>query len=83
MLNYLLYVVWALFFSFLAVSLVRVFAPYACGSGIPEVQKLKNQTKKKCIQLTAVVALKNKQKKTFLSFRENTSYNSIDGFIST
>lgn len=36
-LNYFLYVVWALFFSFLAVSLVRVFAPYACGSGIPEV----------------------------------------------
>ncbi|KAG7260775.1 LOW QUALITY PROTEIN: hypothetical protein CRUP_007075 [Coryphaenoides rupestris] len=36
-LNYLLYVMWALLFSFLAVSLVRVFAPYACGSGIPEV----------------------------------------------
>ncbi|XP_067243137.1 H(+)/Cl(-) exchange transporter 4 isoform X2 [Chanodichthys erythropterus] len=36
-LNYFLYVLWALFFSFLAVSLVRVFAPYACGSGIPEV----------------------------------------------
>lgn len=28
---------WALCFAFLAVSLVRVFAPYACGSGIPEV----------------------------------------------
>lgn len=36
-LNYLLYVLWALLFAFLAVSLVRVFAPYACGSGIPEV----------------------------------------------
>ena len=36
-LNYFLYVLWALLFSFLAVSLVRVFAPYACGSGIPEV----------------------------------------------
>uniref|UniRef100_A0A671MFC5 Chloride channel protein n=1 Tax=Sinocyclocheilus anshuiensis TaxID=1608454 RepID=A0A671MFC5_9TELE len=41
LLNYFLYVLWALFFSFLAVSLVRVFAPYACGSGIPEVQKTK------------------------------------------
>lgn len=37
-LNYFLYVLWALLFSFLAVSLVRVFAPYACGSGIPEVR---------------------------------------------
>ncbi|MGH0138256.1 UNVERIFIED_CONTAM: hypothetical protein FKN15_038519 [Acipenser sinensis] len=36
-LNYFLYVMWALTFAFLAVSLVRVFAPYACGSGIPEV----------------------------------------------
>lgn len=36
-LNYLMYVLWALLFAFLAVSLVRVFAPYACGSGIPEV----------------------------------------------
>lgn len=38
-LNYLLYVLWALLFAFLAVSLVRVFAPYACGSGIPEVSR--------------------------------------------
>lgn len=36
-LNYFLYIMWALSFAFLAVSLVRVFAPYACGSGIPEV----------------------------------------------
>lgn len=36
-LNYLVYIVWALFFAFLAVTLVRAFAPYACGSGIPEV----------------------------------------------
>lgn len=38
LLNYFLYILWALLFSFLAVSLVRVFAPYACGSGIPEVR---------------------------------------------
>lgn len=37
-LNYLIYIVWALFFAFLAVTLVRAFAPYACGSGIPEVR---------------------------------------------
>lgn len=36
--NYLMYIVWALLFSFLAVALVRAFAPYACGSGIPEVR---------------------------------------------
>uniref|UniRef100_A0A8B9HJ29 Chloride channel protein n=1 Tax=Astyanax mexicanus TaxID=7994 RepID=A0A8B9HJ29_ASTMX len=38
--NYLLYVCWALLFSFLAVSLVRAFAPYACGSGIPEIKTI-------------------------------------------
>lgn len=36
-LNYFTYVLWALLFAFLAVLLVRGFAPYACGSGIPEV----------------------------------------------
>ncbi|XP_030354465.1 H(+)/Cl(-) exchange transporter 5 isoform X5 [Strigops habroptila] len=35
-LNYFMYVVWALLFSLLAVLLVKGFAPYACGSGIPE-----------------------------------------------
>lgn len=28
---------WALLFAALSASLVRMFAPYACGSGIPEV----------------------------------------------
>uniref|UniRef100_A0A8V0Z9R3 Chloride channel protein n=1 Tax=Gallus gallus TaxID=9031 RepID=A0A8V0Z9R3_CHICK len=36
-LNYFMYVIWALLFSLLAVLLVKGFAPYACGSGIPEV----------------------------------------------
>lgn len=36
--SYLMYIFWALLFSFLAVVLVRAFAPYACGSGIPEVK---------------------------------------------
>ncbi|XP_078403169.1 H(+)/Cl(-) exchange transporter 5 isoform X2 [Cetorhinus maximus] len=39
-LNYFMYVSWALAFAFLAVSLVRVFAPYACGSGIPEIKTI-------------------------------------------
>ncbi|TSN12262.1 H(+)/Cl(-) exchange transporter 5 [Bagarius yarrelli] len=38
--NYLLYVSWALLFSYLAVILVRAFAPYACGSGIPEIKTI-------------------------------------------
>lgn len=33
-----MYIYWALSFAFLAVCLVKVFAPYACGSGIPEVR---------------------------------------------
>ncbi|XP_067848386.1 H(+)/Cl(-) exchange transporter 4 isoform X2 [Heptranchias perlo] len=39
-LNYLMYVLWALTFAFLGVSLVKVFAPYACGSGIPEIKTI-------------------------------------------
>ena len=35
-----MYVLWAMTFATLAVMLVRVFAPYACGSGIPEVSLL-------------------------------------------
>ena len=38
--SYFMYVVWAIGFATLAVMLVRVFAPYACGSGIPEVSVL-------------------------------------------
>ncbi|XP_054851991.1 H(+)/Cl(-) exchange transporter 5 isoform X1 [Eublepharis macularius] len=39
-LNYFMYVIWALLFSLLAVLLVRGFAPYACGSGIPEIKTI-------------------------------------------
>lgn len=39
-LAYFMYVVWAILLATLAAMLVRVFAPYACGSGIPEVGKL-------------------------------------------
>ena len=38
--SYFMYVVWALLFATLAVMLVRVFAPYACGSGIPEIKTI-------------------------------------------
>ena len=37
MLNYFFYVLFAFFFAFMTVILVMFFAPYACGSGIPEV----------------------------------------------
>ena len=36
-LSYLFYIIWAMTFGLSAVLLVRVFAPYASGSGIPEV----------------------------------------------
>ncbi|XP_060126609.1 H(+)/Cl(-) exchange transporter 5 [Zootoca vivipara] len=39
-LNYFIYTAWALIFSLLAVLLVRGFAPYACGSGIPEIKTI-------------------------------------------
>ncbi|KAF4529490.1 hypothetical protein B566_EDAN015001 [Ephemera danica] len=39
-LSYLFYVLWALTFAALAASLVRMFAPYACGSGIPEIKTI-------------------------------------------
>lgn len=37
--SYLFYMTWALLFAALSASLVRMFAPYACGSGIPEVRE--------------------------------------------
>jgi len=39
-LRYLFYIIWAVLFGFLAASLVRMFAPYACGSGIPEIKTI-------------------------------------------
>lgn len=39
-LKYIIYIFWAMLFSTLAVMLVRVFAPYACGSGIPEIKTI-------------------------------------------
>ncbi|XP_076336973.1 H(+)/Cl(-) exchange transporter 5-like isoform X1 [Tachypleus tridentatus] len=38
--SYILYVMWSLVFAGLAVLLVRTFAPYACGSGIPEIKTI-------------------------------------------
>uniref|UniRef100_A0A3B3T500 Chloride channel protein n=1 Tax=Paramormyrops kingsleyae TaxID=1676925 RepID=A0A3B3T500_9TELE len=38
--NYFMYTFWALTFAFVAVLLVKVFAPYACGSGIPEIKTI-------------------------------------------
>ncbi|XP_047523768.1 H(+)/Cl(-) exchange transporter 5 isoform X5 [Pieris napi] len=38
--SYLFYIVWALTFAALSASLVRMFAPYACGSGIPEIKTI-------------------------------------------
>lgn len=45
--NYFMYTYWALSFAFLAVCLVKVFAPYACGSGIPEVRMTMMKSKLK------------------------------------
>ena len=38
--SYMFYVSWALLFAFLAASFVRTYAPYACGSGIPEIKTI-------------------------------------------
>ncbi|VEL10709.1 unnamed protein product [Protopolystoma xenopodis] len=38
--GYLAYVFWAFLFSGLCVLLVKMFAPYACGSGIPEIKTI-------------------------------------------
>ncbi|CAK9302022.1 unnamed protein product [Gordionus sp. m RMFG-2023] len=35
-----MYMLWALVFSSLAVMLVKMFAPYACGSGMPEIKTI-------------------------------------------
>ncbi|XP_050541085.1 H(+)/Cl(-) exchange transporter 5 isoform X1 [Daktulosphaira vitifoliae] len=38
--SYIFYIMWALLFAALAAGLVRMFAPYACGSGIPEIKTI-------------------------------------------
>ncbi|XP_063416517.1 H(+)/Cl(-) exchange transporter 4-like isoform X3 [Mytilus trossulus] len=38
--KYLLYVLWAVVFAMLASLFVHSFAPYACGSGIPEIKTI-------------------------------------------
>uniref|UniRef100_A0A0A9YAH5 Chloride channel protein n=2 Tax=Lygus hesperus TaxID=30085 RepID=A0A0A9YAH5_LYGHE len=38
--SYIFYIAWALMFASLAAGLVRMFAPYACGSGIPEIKTI-------------------------------------------
>jgi hypothetical protein len=39
--KYFFYIVWGCLFAFTAAMFVRVFAPYACGSGIPNVRWFK------------------------------------------
>ncbi|XP_039286336.1 H(+)/Cl(-) exchange transporter 5 isoform X5 [Nilaparvata lugens] len=38
--SYVFFISWALLFALLAAALVRMFAPYACGSGIPEIKTI-------------------------------------------
>ncbi|VDL18585.1 unnamed protein product [Hymenolepis diminuta] len=38
--SYVVFVLWAIVFSTLCVAFVRMFAPYACGSGIPEIKTI-------------------------------------------
>lgn len=38
--QYLMYILWAILFAWIAAALVRVFAPYASGSGIPEIKTI-------------------------------------------
>ncbi|BFZ15227.1 hypothetical protein BsWGS_18266 [Bradybaena similaris] len=40
LIGYTMYIMWALLFGFLAATMVRVFAPYACGSGIAEIKTI-------------------------------------------
>ena len=54
--SYLFYIVWALLFAALAAALVRMFAPYACGSGIPEVSVILNTCQQYFIMLGLLVS---------------------------
>lgn len=38
--RYYFYIVWSMFFASLCVMLVRTFAPYAVGSGVPEIKTI-------------------------------------------
>jgi H+/Cl- antiporter ClcA len=41
--KFLMHILFSLMFAFLSASFVKVFAPYACGSGIPEVKSIISQ----------------------------------------
>ncbi|XP_052793749.1 H(+)/Cl(-) exchange transporter 4-like isoform X2 [Mya arenaria] len=38
--SYIFYILWGCMFALMAAMFVRVFAPYACGSGIPEIKTI-------------------------------------------
>lgn len=38
--SYFFYIIWAILFASMAALLVKNFAPYACGSGIPEIKTI-------------------------------------------
>lgn len=40
LISYIFFILWALLFALLAAALVRMFAPYACGSGVPEIKTI-------------------------------------------
>lgn len=40
LISYIFFIMWALLFALLAAALVRMFAPYACGSGVPEIKTI-------------------------------------------
>jgi len=40
LLSYIMYIFWSTIFATFSVLLVKVFAPYACGSGIPEIKTI-------------------------------------------
>lgn len=44
--SYLFFIMFALSFASMAAGLVRIFAPYACGSGVPEVRICNTRGKK-------------------------------------
>lgn len=64
--SYFFYICWALFFASLAAALVRAFAPYACGSGIPEVS-IKNKINVSCLRMSLSKNNVELQIKTILS----------------
>lgn len=79
--TYFVYMLWAIVFAMLAALFVRVFAPYACGSGIPEVSSSLLKKAGWSTKLSSNIFLHSKSYKFLLYNLKYLSFKSFEFLI--